>query len=143
MRADSASTIRRAKRWAIVIIAAIIGAALSIQPNIASQQQDNYVGDTLQCLDWLVNDFPRHQANCVSEFTPFQLEDIGHSAKPSEPVVSSSSSSFSEEEPDPCDSSSISGGAGNAGTVGGDCLEAGVIAPFLTQIFGWGNSATG
>ncbi len=123
------------KKWslrgrAVAVIAAIAAFSfLSLQPNLASQSQQDYLDRQAFCLDLLLHDIDAHARKCPGSpilGVPSSLSTPVPGAPPSVVVP----------QTDPC---ANGGGGGNiGGTVTIDpCLgsSAGHIAPFLADLF--------
>ncbi len=112
--------LKRARRWALAILAVLAMGAFATRPYVASETQDQFWDETKQCLLWLLQDFPRHQRECVGDgIGPGVYNDTnrpGPSGDPCPDIRFSGAGTYS----DPCDCyDGPGGGGGNAGNAGG------------------------
>lgn len=123
--------LKRARRWALAILAVLAMGAFATRPYLASETQNQFWDDTRQCLIWLLQDFPRHQAECIGPGLPAGTsKDVNQSGGSSDPCrgVHVTGAGIIGN---PCDCYPY-GGAGNAGNAGG-----GIPCPKQANLSGW------
>lgn len=133
--------IRRARRWALAVIAVLAMGVFATRPNIASETQDQFWHETGQCLNWFFTDFERHQANCIGPgIPPGTYNDIeggnngGGGGAPCESIAIGDAGNAGSGSPcSPCDDRLVGLGAG--GAVDPCRNVSGYIAPWVLDMF--------